>query len=60
MSVDKPTDLTFGSEVSVIADEGAFLDMAGHETRLRFRPLPTQKCVLLYTDSALHNAQCRP
>ena len=37
-------------------DEGAFLDMTGHETGLRFRPLPTLICVLVYTDSVLHNA----
>ena len=50
VSVDPPTDLTYGSEVSVIVDEGAFLDMVGHETGLRFRPLPTKICVLVYTD----------
>ena len=59
-SVDQPTDLTYGSEVSVIVDEGAFLDIAGHETGLRFRPLPTQMCVLVYTDSALDNADADP
>ena len=35
---------------------GAFLDMAGHETGLRFRPLLAKLCVLVCTDSALHNA----
>ena len=60
VSVVHPTELTYGSEVSVIVDEGAFLDMAGHETGLRFRPLPTQMCVLVYTDSALHNADADP
>ena len=34
--------------------------MAGHETGLRFRPLPTKMCVLVYTDSALHNADADP
>ena len=43
VSVDPPTDLTYASEVSVIVDEGAFLDMAGHETGLSFRPLPLTK-----------------
>ena len=56
VSVYPPTDSTYGSEVSVIVDEGASLDTAGHETGLRFRPLPTQMCVLVCTDSALHNA----
>ena len=42
--------------MSVIVDEGAFLDMAGHETGLSFRPLPAKMCVLVCTDSALHNA----
>ena len=60
VSVVPPTDLTYGSEVSVIVDEGAFLDMAGHETGLRLRPLPTKMCVLVYTDSALHNADADP
>ena len=60
VSIDPPTDLAYGSEVSIIVDEGAFLDMAGHETRLRFGPLPTQMCVLVYTDSALHNAVADP
>ena len=36
VSVDPPTDSTYWSEVSVIVDEGAFLDMVGHETGLRF------------------------
>ena len=39
VSVDPPTDLACESEVSVVVDGGAFLDMAGHETGLRFRPL---------------------
>ena len=30
VSVDPPTGLTHGSKVSVIVDEGAFLDMAMH------------------------------
>ena len=60
VSVDPPTDLTYGSEVSVIADQGAFLDMAGHETGLRFRPLPTMMWVLVYTDAALHNDDADP
>ena len=51
-----PTDLAYGSEVSVVVDEGAFLDMAGHETGLRFRHLPTKLCLLVYPDSARHNA----
>ena len=51
-----PTDLAFKSEASVVVDGGAFLDMAGHETGLRFRPLPAQMCVPWYTDFALHNA----
>ena len=46
--------------MSVIVDEGAFLDMAGHETGLRFRSLLAQMCVLVYTDSALHNADADP
>ena len=52
--------LTYGSDVSVIVEEGAFLDMAGHETGLRFGPLPTKMCVLVHTDSALHNADADP
>ena len=60
VSVDPPTDLTYGSEVSVIVDEGALLDTAGHETGLRFGPLPTQMCVLVYMDSAIHNADADP
>ena len=32
VSVDPPTDLAYRSEVSVVVDVGAFLDMAGHET----------------------------
>ena len=42
--------------MSVVVDGGAFLDMAGHETGLRFRPLPAKMCVLVYTETALHNA----
>ena len=34
--------------------------MAGHETGLRFRPSPSKMCVLVYTDSALHNADADP
>ena len=34
--------------------------MAGHETGLRFRPLPAKMCVPVYTDSALHNADADP
>ena len=60
VSVNPSTDLTYGSEVSVIVDEGAFLGMAGHETGLRFRPLPTKVCVLVHTDSALHDADADP
>ena len=30
------------------------------ETGLRFRPRPTQLCVLVYPDSALHNADANP
>ena len=30
------------------------------EIGLRFRPLPTKMCVLVYTDSALHNADADP
>ena len=45
-SVDSPTDMTCGSDVAVVVDEGALLDMAGHDTGLRFRPLPTKMCVL--------------
>ena len=32
VSVDPPADLAHGREVSVVVDEGALLDMAGHET----------------------------
>ena len=39
--------LAYGSEVSVVVDEGAILDMAGHETGLRLRPLLTNMCVLV-------------
>ena len=60
VSVDPPTDLTFGSEVSVFVDAGVFLDMAGRASGLRFRPLPTQMCVLVYTDSALHSPDADP
>ena len=56
MSVDPPTDLAYGSEVSVVVDEGGFLDMEGHETGLKFIPLVTKMCMLVYTDSALQNA----
>ena len=58
--MDPPVDLAYESEVSVIVDDGAFLDMAGHETGLRFRPLPTKMCVLVHTDSALQNADADP
>ena len=34
--VDPAADLAYGSEVAVVVDEGAFRDMAGHETGLRF------------------------
>ena len=30
------------------------------ELGLSFRPLPTKMCVLVYTDSALHNADADP
>ena len=60
VSGDPPTDLAYGSEVSVVVDGGAFLDMAWHETGLRFRPLPAKMCVLVYTDSALQNADADP
>ena len=60
VSVDPPTDLAYWSEVSVVVDEGACLDMAGHETGLRFGPLPTKMCVLVKTDSALHNVDADP
>ena len=56
VSVHPPTDLAYASEVSVVVDEGAFLDMAGHESGLRFRPLVTKMCMLGFTDSALQNA----
>ena len=56
VSVDPPADLANESEVSVIVVEGAFLDMAGPETGLRFRPLLAKMCGLVGTDSALHNA----
>ena len=56
VSVDPPTDLAYGSEVSVVLDEGACLDIAGHETCLMFRPLVTKMRILVYTDSALQNA----
>ena len=57
MSVDPPTQLAYGSEVSVVVDdEGGFLDMEGHETGLKFRPLVPKMCMLVYTDSALQNA----
>ena len=58
VSVDSPTDLTYGSEVSVIVDEGALLDMAGHETGLRFRPPPTKMCIC--TQTQLHGADADP
>ena len=101
--VDPTADSAYGSEVSVIVDEGEFLDVAqtelqeehvqtSHsrpvscrgnnqaplvsdhkravqtikrlrgqpETGLRFRPRPTQRCVLVYPDSALHNADAKP
>ena len=45
--VARPTDLAYESEVSVFAE---------HETGLRLRPLPAKMSVLVYTDSALHNA----
>ena len=60
MSVDLPTDSTYGCDVSDDVDEGAFLDMAGHETSLRFRPLPTKPCLFVYTDAVLHNAEADP
>ena len=56
VSVDPPPELAYRSEVSVVVDEGAFLDMAGHETGLRFRPLVTKMCMLVYTESALQSA----
>ena len=60
VSVDLPTNSTYGSDVSDDVDEGAFLDMAGHETSLRFRPLPTKLCLFVYTDAVLHNAEADP
>ena len=57
VSVDLPSDLAYGSDVSVVVmDEGAFQDMAGHETGLRCRPLPTKLCLFVYTDAVPHNA----
>ena len=53
VSVDPPNDLTYGSEVSVIADDSAFMVMEGHETGWRFGPPPT-------SDSALENANADP
>ena len=53
VSVDPPTDVAYGSEVSVVVDGGAFLDMAGHETGLRFRPcLPRCACSCTPTQSS--------
>ena len=51
---------TCGSEVAIIVDEGTLLDLAGHETDLRFRPcLP--RCTDSDTkDSALYNAEVDP
>ena len=34
--------------------------VAAEPLGLRFRPLPTKTCVLLYTDSALDNAEADP
>ena len=59
VSVDPPNDLTYGSEVSVIADDSAFMVMEGHEIGWRFGPPPTKMYMLASTDSALQNA-CRP
>ena len=56
MSVDPPTDLTYGSEVSIIADDSAFMVMEGHEIGWRFGPPPTKMYMLASTDSALQNA----
>ena len=36
------TASSYESEVRVVVDGGTFLDMAGHETGLRFRSLPTK------------------
>ena len=56
VSVDPPTDLAYGSEVFVFVNGRPFLDRAGHETGVRFRLLVAKLCVLMYTDSARHNA----
>ena len=36
-SENSPTSLTCGSKVAVVVNEGTLLDLAGHETALRFR-----------------------
>ena len=59
VSVDPPTDVAYGNEVSVVVDEAAFLDMTRPETGLRFGPLVAKRCMLVYTDSALQNCRCR-
>ena len=45
-SGDPPTNLSCGSEVAVVVNEGTLLDLAGYETDLRFRP-----CLPRCTDS---------
>ena len=56
VSVVPPTDLTYGSDVSVPADDTASVGMEGHQTGWRFGPPPAQMHMLVCTDSALHNA----
>ena len=60
VSVDLPSDLAYGSDVSVVVDEGAFLDMSGHETGLRFRPLPSKLCLVRVHRRSHSQCRCRP
>ena len=51
VSAGAPTDLAYESGVSIVVDGRAYLDIAGHETGLRFRLLLVKMCVLVYTDT---------
>ena len=54
---NSPTSSTCGSEVDVVMNDSTLRDLAGHEADLRLRP---KMCVLVSTDSALHDADADP
>ena len=59
-SGNPPTSLTYRNEVAVVVDEGALLDLAGHETASGFRSCLLRCACSRTLTQAIHNAdRCR-